>query len=551
MRSWLVLLCCWLLVGVSGRAAAGTPPSFEAEVRAQARQEPKETGRALLRFYEAREFQPAWFSEDGRARLRAHEYLDALGNAEAEGLSPERYHRSELDSALQALEQGDSGEDAWRRVELRLTSSFLTYASHLASGQVSSRRVRWQLGRPEPVDLPAVLEGALASGDLAGTLRSLSPRMEGFVRLREALARYRAIAATGGWPLVPRGALLAPGALGPRVAVLRERLRVTGDLAPAPTRTGPPGVGTEAAEDFFDAELETAVRHFQQRHGLEVDGKVGRDTLAALRVPVEARITQLRVNLERWRWLPDELEPLHVAVNLPAFELVAVAEGRAVLWMPVVIGRQDWSTPVFTARLQSLVLNPSWHVPRDITAEEVLPRLQEDPGAAERLGLTVLDRATGVEVAPWTVDWRGLGDGALPYRFMQLPGASNPMGSIKFVLPNPHGIYLHGTPEPSLFTQVSRVFSHGCIRVAEPLLLADFLLRGHGGWTLEALAATGASGMPLRGDLRVELPEPVPVYLLYWTAFMGPAGQVEFRPDIYGRDREVRRALPASDRRAR
>jgi murein L,D-transpeptidase YcbB/YkuD len=190
--------------------------------------------------------------------------------------------------------------------------------------------------------------------------------------------------------------------------------------------------------------------------------------------------------------------------------------------------------------VEYLVLNPEWHVPQGITEEEVLPKLREDPGAAERLGLKVLDRGTGQEVDPRSVDWNGLEAGQCPYRFMQAPGESNPLGRVKFIFPNRFAIYLHDTPDPKLFEQANRAFSHGCVRVAEPARLADFMLRGHGGWTRESLAAAMEAGGEQR---RVDLPTPVPVYFLYWTAFVDAEGRVGFRRDLYQRDAAVRRAL--------
>lgn len=572
MRSWLVLPCCLLLLlGRPAFCAGATPApsgsftSFEAEVRARAEKEPKETSRALLRFYETRGFQPAWFAYDGALRPQVGQYLAALQGAESEGLWPERYHRSALEASLRRLTLGGGKEDAWVQVELGLTSSFLTYASHLLSGQVSSRRITWRTKPPGPVVLAVVLEGALLSGDLAGTLRSLSPSHEGFIRLREALARYRAIAAAGGWPLVPEGAPLERGMRDARVAVLRERLRVTGDLPPTPgerlLHPETPGVSTvvladelvHAAmempspeepppEDLYDAGLEGAVKTFQRRHGLGVDGKVGPETLEVLRVPVGERIGQLLVNLERWRQAPRDFEPRYVRVNLPAFELEAVEQGRTVLRMPVIIGmpEPEWSTPVFEDEVEYLVLHPEWNVPQGITEEEVLPKLREDAGAAEALGLKVLDKATGQEVDPWSVDWNGLEPGALPYRFSQAPGESNPLGQVKFILPNRFAIYLHDTPNPALFAQRNRALSHGCVRVSEPAKLADFMLRGHQGWTKDWLEEElKVAGEPWR----VALPAPVPVYLLYWTAFVDAEGRVEFRKDIYQHDPEVLRAL--------
>ncbi|WP_043396028.1 L,D-transpeptidase family protein [Archangium violaceum] len=551
---------------------------LESAVRARVARTPEEASEALLRFYEARGFQPAWFSQDGSVRPQVDQYLAALCEAPVEGLWPERYHRSALDEAVRRLTLGGAPEGAWVEVEVRLTSSFLTYASHLLTGQVSPRRFAWRTKPPGDVDLATVLEGALVSGDLAGALRELSPSHEGFVRLREALVRYRALAAEGGWPLVPEGGLLQRGMRGPRVAVLRERLRATGDLPPAPEERllhpGAPAVGvvpvTEeliraslegeapvpagvgvatgegpgevlpAPEEFFDAELEEAVRAFQRRLGLEVDGLVGRNTLRALRVPVEERIAQMRVNLERWRWVPRSLGVRYVVVNLPAFELEAVEQGRPVLKMRTIIGTRDWRTPIFMDEVEYLVLNPVWYLPSGISTREVLPRLQEDPGAAERMELTIYERATGALVDPWAVDWNAVEAGALPYRFEQSPGDTNPLGRVKFIFPNRFSVYLHDTPNPALFERTHRAFSHGCIRVEEPVRLADFMLRGHGGWTRESLAAAMEAGGEPR---RVVLPAPVPVYLLYWTAFVDAEGRVQFRPDLYRRDPEVRRAL--------
>jgi murein L,D-transpeptidase YcbB/YkuD len=565
MRFWLVLLSC-LLFGAPVLAAGAEPPPFESAVRARVEKEPRDVSRALLRFYETRGFQPAWFSYEGAVRPQAHQFLATLGEAESEGLWPERYHRSALDDSLRRLVLEGTPEDAWVAVELRLTSSFLTYASHLLSGQVSSsQRLQWRTKPPGAVVLAAVMEGSLASGDLGVTLRSLSPAHEGFVQLREALARYRAIAAAGGWPLVPEGGPLEPGMKDSRVAVLRERLRITGDLPPVPEERllypGAPSVSTvvlvgdlvraamEVApesphrpipEDLYDATLEEAVKSFQRRQGLEADGKVGAETLEALRVPVEERIAQLLVNLERWRWAPRELGPRYVRVNLPAFELEAVEQGRTVLRMPVIIGEPDWSTPILEDEVEYLVLHPEWNVPGKITQEEVLPKLRENAGAAEALGLTVLDKATGQAVDARTVDWNAMGEGPLPYRFSQAPGESNPLGQVKFIFPNRYSIYLHDTPNPTLFAQTNRAFSHGCVRVSEPAKLADFLLRGHEGWTEASLAAEmEKAGQPRR----VELPAPVPVYLHYWTAFVDAEGRVAFRRDVYAQDPEVKRAL--------
>jgi murein L,D-transpeptidase YcbB/YkuD len=296
-------------------------------------------------------------------------------------------------------------------------------------------------------------------------------------------------------------------------------------------------------EDHFDEVLEEGVKAFQRAHGLEPDGEVGARTLEALRVPVEARIQQLQVNLERWRWMPEDLGARHVLVNLPAFELVAVEGGQPVLRMRVIIGREDWSTPVFSEQVEHLVLNPSWHVPRRIAAEEVLPLLRTNPRGASRLGLVVSRRDTGEVVDPAGVDWSGGGEG---YRFHQDPGPRNPLGPVKFMFPNRFSVYLHGTPNLELFALAGRALSHGCVRVEQPLALAAFLLAGEEGWDEAALAEAVAGGKTQQVVLR----EPTPVHLLYWTAFVDEEGRVNFRPDLYHRDGPLRRAL-GLERRAR
>ncbi len=567
MRFILSILLLALAGGPARAAEGDTPqgPTFESEVRTWVNEVPKEASGAFLSFYEARGWRPAWFTAEGVVRPQASLFVAALCDAETEGLRPERYHRAALDEALrQRAAEGNEGE-AWVPVELRLTSSFLTYATHLLGGQVASPQARGK-ARAEGVDVGQVLESALASGQVVEVLRGLSPQQEGFAKLRAALTRYRALAAAGGWPLVPEGSTLKPGMRDARVAVLRQRLRVTGELsAPLEERMldlGEEGVGVAAVlegvlqravreeetlpveplpppEDFFDAEVEAAVRAFQRRHGLKADGSVGKETLAALRVPAEERIAQLLVNLERWRRAPRDLGARHVRVNLPAFELEAVAGGQPVLRMRVVIGARDWETPIFDDAVEYLELNPEWHVPDGILTKEVLPKLQEDAGAAARLGLQVVERATGAIIDPTSVDWSAQVEGELPYRFAQAPGASNPLGRVKFMFPNRYAVYLHDTPNRAAFEETSRAFSHGCVRVEEPLKLADFLLQGHEGWTQETVAAALDGKTPRR----VVLPRPVPVHLLYWTAFVDGEGTVNFRPDIYRRDGAVRRAL--------
>lgn len=557
-----------LLLGVP--ALAATPDPESATVCAAVKDWVKKHGKAagakvseaLPRFYTARGCQPAWFL-GGVALAQSHAYVAALGEAEREGLAPERYHRAALAEALHTLSEPGAPADTWLGVELRLTESFLTYASHLHHGQVPPERFRWRTEKPD-VDVAVALEQGLASGDVGGALRKLAPAHEGYLLLKDELARHRALAAEGGWPLLPKGTRLKRGDRDPRVAVLRERLRVTGELkeeaptvveqlvasvlttnaAPVQEEGEPVRAALEPAEPLrvvtdellFDEALEESLKAFQRTHGLEPDGAVGARTLEALRVPVEARIQQLLVNLERWRWLPTDLGERHVLVNLPGYELVAVERDQPKLRMRVIIGLEDWSTPVFSEQMEFLVLNPAWYVPRRIATEEVLPLLQTNPRGASRLGIQVSRRDTGQRVDPAAVDWSGGGAG---YRFHQEPGPSNPLGPVKFMFPNRFSVYLHGTPNPKPFELARRALSHGCVRVEQPLALAAFLLAGHEGWDEAKLSEAVATG----ATRHVPLPQPVPVHLLYWTTFVDAEGQVHFRPDLYRRDAPLRQAL--------
>jgi murein L,D-transpeptidase YcbB/YkuD len=350
-------------------------------------------------------------------------------------------------------------------------------------------------------------------------------------RLAAALDDLQRTADTGGWPLVPAGEPLRPGDASVRVPELRDRLLATGDL---------PEPGVLSADPFYGPELVAAVLHFQRRHGLADDGVVGTRTLAALNVPVERRIDQVRVNLERWRWLPADLGEHHLRVNIAGFELDEVQSGWITYSARVIVGRQYTKTPVFSSEITHLVLNPYWSVPSGIARREILPAVKKDPSYLAREGFDVLAAGgPAVPIDPATIDWSELSAARLPYVFRQRPGPGNSLGRIKFVFPNPYDVYLHDTPARSLFEREVRAFSHGCIRLQNPLELADRLLAGDPAWTPERLRAEIASGR----KQSVRLPAPLPIHVVYFTAWVDGAGTLHFRNDVYGRDAAVLDAL--------
>ncbi len=485
------------------------------------------------RFYEARGFQPIWIA-GGAPTPAAARLLEALQEVETHGLDPRAYHVGPIARRLAAWGSaaGPAGIGAAVDTELLLTDGFLLCGAHLLSGRVDARSIdsEW-IAAPRARDLLPALVAVAAGDDPAGVLRSLAPPQPGYERLRGALAGLRRIAAAGGWAPIGDGPALREGARDERVTRLRRRLQVTGD-APLTFATD---------DDLFDVDLADGVRSFQARHGLDADGVVGRRTLAELDTPVGDRITQLRVNLERWRWLPEDLGRRHLRVNIAAFDLVAMADGRPELSMRVIVGRPYRRTPVFSDRMSYLVLNPSWNVPMKLAVEDKLPEIRKDPGYLVAQGITVLSGwgADARVVDPGSVDWTSLGRGNFPYRLRQEPGPLNALGRIKFMFPNPFDVYLHDTPSRGLFSKTDRDFSSGCIRLEQPLQLALWVLAPDSGWTRERLETALATGR----EQTVRLPEPVPVHLEYWTAWVDEDGTEQFRRDLYGRDSRVAAAL--------
>jgi len=359
-------------------------------------------------------------------------------------------------------------------------------------------------------------------------------------RLQRALARYNRIAAKGGWQRLPDDLVLENGQTSPHVAPLKQHLLLTGDLK-RPFflvrlfRRSPP--------DLFDFDTQAALRQFQQRHGLEPDGKVGPETLKALNVPVQTRIRQMEINLMRVRsFSGDWRAPRAIGVNIPEYRLSAFENGREKLTMRVVIGTEFDPTPVFSDNMTYIVFRPEWNIPKSIAHEEILPQLQEDSDILEKKSLEVVDRA-GDEptvVDPGSVDWSEFESSG--YELRQRPGPRNPLGNIKFMFPNQYNVYLHDTPADSLFKEDERAFSHGCIRVERPIEMAEFVLGHDPNWTLDRIRAAMDDSV----SRTVSLPEPIPVHIVYWTTWVTGDGSVHFRDDVYNLDAESKMSFHAT-----
>lgn len=495
-------------------------------------------GRALrslestIRFYAQREYRAGWLEASGGPSAAAEDLLKAVAEADQEGLRSADYRPAELHKRLKAIQQQGSAAhpNALAEFDLLFTDTFLTYGSHLLAGRLPPRKVdpEWAI-RPRARDLVVILQEALAKETVSHSLRALRPREKGYVQLREVLRKYREVAATGGWPTVVVG--LAPGAQGPKVRDLRARLQASGDLSGSD-----PSSKNESA--VFDKAVADAVRRFQKRHGLAETGTVNAETQAALNVPVTERIRQVELNLERWRWMPDDFGSRYILVNIPSFKMKVFEDDKRVIESNVVVGRQERQTPAFTANMAYLVLSPKWYVPRSIAVKDKLPQLRRSPYALARQNIRVFNNA-GQEIRPGAVNWQAVSASNFNYQLRQDAGPRNALGGIKFMFPNPYNVYLHDTPSRNLFSRSQRTFSSGCIRISNPVELAEYLLKFDPKWTRDTIKTASTSGK----QRVVNLPRTVPVYLVYWTAWVDEEGLANFRSDIYQRDKPMIRAL--------
>jgi len=485
------------------------------------------SGNVLAEFYERRDFSPTWTNSD-----QVGELLELVIASYDDGLQPRDYHAEEIERVDHELSRGITPTPRQlAAIELLLTDSLLRLGYHQLYGRVDpgSLDSRWNFdSRPIGPDPLQTLQEAIDSPSLSEFVDKLFVRGPVYLRLRDALKEYRQLKAKGGWPLIPDGPTLKAGMSDERVPVLAKRLTITGDMAEE----------TNDGNTYTDV-LETGVRAFQQRHGLEADGAIGAATLAALNVPVETRIDQLRVNLERARWVMGGMKDDFIIVNIAGFRAYLVND-RKISWETrVQVGKPYHQTPVFRDELTYVVMNPTWTVPYSIASREMLPRIQSDPDYFNSRTFDVRNRA-GENVDPETIDWSELSRRNLPYTFVQRPGPRNALGRIKFMFPNKYAVYLHDTPSKSLFGRSERAFSHGCIRTQNPFDLAEILL-GPKGWDRARIDAQIES----QKIKTVHLAEPLPVMLLYWTADIGTNGERLFYKDVYERDQKVLAALDA------
>ncbi len=486
----------------------------------------------VLAFYATRSDRPAWVGNDGETS-RADIVLAELNSASTHGLDAD-YGALEIERTISSTNDRE-GPLAGRAaaiadLDVRITTALLTLGRDVALGRTSPSSIdtRWKAKRTPP-DFAALL-AAVAEGDEDDWLEQLQPQHPEYGRLRHALEALQGQRVKGGWPAVAPKAL-APGARNSDVTTLRARLASSGHLPGAPA----------AGATLYDQDVAAAVKAFQEHHTLKASGTADIATIAAMNVPIESRIEQVRLNMERWRWMPDEFGDRHLFVNIPSYHVIAREQGQDVMDIRVVVGTPEHSTPIFSDEMSTVVFSPYWNIPDTIAEGETVPALMRDSRYLDRNNIEVL-RATkqGTEhVDPKDVDWDDEGE-FKSLMFRQKPGPGNALGNVKFLFPNDYDVYLHDTPADALFSRTGRAFSHGCVRVEEPETLAKYVLRDNAEWTepriLEAMHAGVEKHVPLRTT--------IPVHIVYFTATVDENGGLHLLNDVYGYDARQRDARP-------
>ena len=489
----------------------------------------------LQKFYEPTGSAPAWI-QGSQPVPQALALIELFRDAGKKGLDPEDYDASRWEDRIAAL-QGSSSGPAVARFDVALTVCTMRYVSDLRIGRINPQHFKFGLSvEKKKYDLAQfVREQIMTTSQLQAVLDEVEPPFAGYRRTEQALARYIEMAhADNGeqLPNVPKP--VDPGQSYAGLPRLVRFLRLVGDLPPDAT---PP-----ADTQTYSGLLVDAVKRFQRRHGLDADGRLGASTIKQMNVPLQDRVLQLQLTLERWRWLPTEFSAPPIIVNIPDFRLRALDEGnKVVMDMRVVVGKgMRTQTPVFSRNMTYVVLRPYWNVPPSILRSEIVPAIQRDRGYIARKNYEVTTNDGKVVTSGEISDdvLAQLRAGKLAVR--QKPGPTNALGLVKLIFPNEHNVYLHSTPSQSLFSRSRRDFSHGCIRVEKPAELVAWALRNNAGWTLERVQQGMQSG---KDNVTVNLVKPVPVFIVYGTALAYENGEVHFSDDIYGHDAKLAVAL--------
>ncbi len=488
----------------------------------------QEVKEAVIAFYEKNSFQPVWntYKEGGQSA----KLLNRLRHLKSEGLQPADFPVKDLQQQLQSLYSNNELDYSnIARLDLLLSANYLLLARQLSEGRIQPGKYysEWHI-LPEKPDHVRNLE-LVAEVGVEKALSKLEPDYRQYELLKEELVAYQQIAARGGWGKIQLQSSLAPGDSAAAVVDIRKRLASETTLR-------------NTKSQVYDKELQNIIQKARYRYGLAKNNtRIDKELVEALNVPVEERIRQLTLNMERSRWLTEPMGDRYVLVNLPEYKLRVIEEGESALEMKVIVGEVVNTTPIFSDSMEYLVFAPYWNVPARIAREEILPYAKKDPSYLERKHFELVEgwEERARVINPYEVDWQAHSLENFPYRVRQTPGAWNSLGLVKFIFPNNKAIYLHDTPADYLFNENERNFSHGCIRVEKPQVLANFLLPDYNEQEVEKL-------MHLPERKVVQLEEKIPVYIVYFTAVVDKDGILRFLPDTYELDKVQEKGLQSS-----
>ncbi|MFB2681994.1 L,D-transpeptidase family protein [Shewanella mangrovisoli] len=491
------------------------------------------SAKLLSRVYQVRQYQPLW-----QDREYAGTMLDVIKSADDEGLSKEDYHYSKLVELYQQL-SASNWQDEYRSsvFEVLLSDGIITYAIHLLNGKVNPSMLgkTWNYDETH-LDFDTTLkqlEEHIKAHTVADAIAGLAPKIAPYHQLKQYLAQYKDLAARYPFSPIPYTEVIKPGSTSPSVQGIVTRLTELGYIAASVPADNSAAVNQPLT---YDSTLEAAVRQFQTDHSLKADGVIGAGTMAALNVPYSQRVDQIRINLERARWLSANLPTNYLIVNLAGYELLLFKDNSLSWRTDIIIGKINAKTPLFKSKLKYVVVNPTWTVPRSISTE-IINHLRKDPDYLQKKHFKVVE-GSGTPVDASGIDWHSMTRKNFPYWFVQDPGEDNSLGLVKFIFPNQYSIYLHDTPAKSLFEQTDRAFSHGCIRVKDPLVLADKLLSANANWSSSTLSSKLAEGK----TENLFLDEPLDILIMYWTVTLKD-GKIKFYNDVYKRDPVLIEAL--------
>lgn len=502
------------------------------------------TSEFIRDMYKNRHYQPLWSSQ-GQLKSQVYQLINVIKSVEFEGLNPFDYH---LFKMVQLLGEINDEEKVHFRnlkvaaLDLLLSDAFFTMTADLAFGRVGlDSEIREDYHFDENYDLVYMLEQAVKQEKLSDVIRELRPPHQGFEQMRTFLALYRQLEKSGYWPDLLNRKPMKKGMQNQiGVSALREKLILLGDLK-----------ANRENKNVFSEEVEKAVIGYQKRHGLKPDGVVNNKTKEYLNRPLSYYIKKMEINMERWRWLPRDLGERYILVNIPDFTVKVIEKGKVQLSIKCVVGKAYTKTPIFSNRLRYIVINPDWIIPPGLLVRTQLGKIRNQKDYFTRKPLTVL-KGWGertVKIDPSQVNWKEVSAKELieNYRFIQAPGPKNPLGKMKFMFPNEYNVYLHGTNRPDLFEKEVRNYSAGCIRLSRPLDLAAYCIRDHPKWDIKRLEAAEAGSR----QQRINLTSSIPIHILYWTAWVDNQGQLQFRQDVYQRDKSIEKAfyqaLPSSN----